>query len=37
MMPQPESIRIGADVGGTFTDLIALDGSGRVCLLCQCR
>lgn len=25
MIPLPDSIRIAADVGGTFTDLIALD------------
>ena len=23
-------MRIGADVGGTFTDVLALDGDGRV-------
>ena len=30
MMPLPNSIRIAADVGGTFTDVIALDDRGGI-------
>ncbi len=26
----PSQIRIGADIGGTFTDIVFLDGSGNV-------
>lgn len=28
--PPPASVRIGADVGGTFTDLVLVDGEGRI-------
>jgi len=32
MRPEGEHVQIGVDIGGTFTDIVALDGEGRVAL-----
>src|SRR5437867_8368761 len=32
MRPEGEHVQIGVDIGGTFTDIVALDGEGRLAL-----
>src|SRR6058998_73557 len=32
MRPEGEHVQIGVDIGGTFTDIVALDGQGRLVL-----
>src|SRR6059036_3610068 len=32
MRPEGEHVQIGVDIGGTFTDIVALDGEGRLAI-----